>query len=124
MVGHSLHIGVYRCTWENDNGDGIPQYDELGFYIFISSGDRNTIATTTPPIVFSGGCSQLATTHNMGRTFMEDGAASAFIGATAVSWNNITLKWNDENDGGALSLDYFFFHYLVNEKQKNGECIV
>ncbi|MCD6222785.1 MAG: hypothetical protein J7K12_03780, partial [Thermoplasmata archaeon] len=58
-----------------------------------------------------------------GRTFLENGDATAFIGATAVSWNNITLKWDDENDGGALSLDYFFFRYLINDRQKIGNAL-
>ena len=123
IVGHSTSLGVYRCIWANDNGDNIPQYNELSFYSFIESADRNDLSASLSPIVFSGGCSQLERAHNMGRTFLENGDATAFIGATAVSWNNITLKWNDEKDGGVLSLDYFFFHYLVNKGQKLGNAL-
>lgn len=123
MIGHSSSNAVYRCIWSRDDGDEIPEINEISFLSFIKSSDANELAISTPPIVFSGGCSQLERYHNIGRTFMEEGGASAFIGATATAWNNITLKWNDERDGGALSINYYFFYYLVNKEQKIGNAL-
>jgi len=123
MVGHSSSSGIYRWIWVKDDGDNIPEADELTFRNFIKGGDAEEIATEKPSIVFSAGCKQLEGQWNMGRTFIEEGAAVAFIGATSYSWINITLKWNNINDGGALSLDYYFFHYLINKQQKIGNAL-
>ena len=123
VFGHGNNLIVARLVWTHDNGDNIPQDNELSTPTVLRANDASNLAIATPPIVFSGGCSQLERAHNMGRTFLENGDATAFIGATAVSWNNITLKWNDEKDGGVLSLDYFFFHYLVNKGQKLGNAL-
>ena len=51
-----------------------------------------------PPIVYSGGCSQLHGPNNMGRSFIENNAAVAYIGTTDIGFYNITRVWNDESD--------------------------
>lgn len=123
IFGHGNNLIVARLVWTHDNGDGIPQDNELNTPTILRASDSETIAMAAPPIVFSGGCLQLYSSYNIGRIFLENGAASAFIGATTFSWTNMTARWNDENDGGALSLDYYFFHYLVNEGQKIGNAL-
>lgn len=123
LVGHSSFLSVYRCVWASDDGDKIPEDNELKFYLFIGHVDAPKLSMDKPPIVFSGGCDQLYRSRNMGRIFMEDGAACAFIGATGMSWYNVSRAWNSEKDGGGLSIDYYFFHYLINENQKIGNAL-
>jgi hypothetical protein len=59
----------------------------------------------------------------MGRSFIEDGAATAFIGSTDLALYNITKIWRDERDGGAFSLDYYFFQFFIGDNQKCGEAL-
>ena len=123
MLGHSAPAAVYRHVWISDDGDEIPEITELRDIRFLDERDVSELCLKKPPIVFSGGCVQLYTSRNMGRTFIEDGGAVAFIGSTAISWYNITKKWDDRRDGGSLSIDYYFFHYLINENQKCADAL-
>ena len=54
---------------------------------------------------------------------MENGAATAFIGSTDLGLYNITKVWNDESDGGAFSLCYYFFQFFIGDNQKCGEAL-
>lgn len=59
----------------------------------------------------------------MGRRFIENNAAVAFIGTTDIGYYNITRIWNDENDGGAFSVDYYFFKYFISQNQRCGDAL-
>ena len=125
MLGHANERFIQRFIWDHDDGDNIPEYSE-GELIsdnFLKSSDGEELSLEKPPIVFSAGCSQLHSSRNMGRTLMEDSAAVAFVGTTDISFYNITRIWNDEQDGGAFSLDYYFFDYLVSQNQKCGDAL-
>lgn len=123
IFAHSGPSALYRHVWISDDGDGIPEITELRDLRFLESGDASKLEMKRPPIVFSGGCLQLHSSRNMGRTFIEDGDAVVFIGSTAISWYNVTKKWEDRKDGGSLSIDYYFFYYLVNENQKCADAL-
>lgn len=125
IIGHSNNRVVTRFIWDHDDGDSIPEFEggELTYIDLLRSSDSDDLTLDTPPIVFSAGCSQLHTSRNMGKDFIEDGAAVAFIGSTDLGLYNITKVWNDERDGGCFSIDYYFFDYLINHNQKCGNAL-
>jgi hypothetical protein len=59
----------------------------------------------------------------MGRAFIEDGAAVAFVDSTGMSWYNVSMLWGAENDGGCMSLHYYFFKYLAGHRHKCGGAL-
>jgi len=125
MLGHANERYITRFIWDHDDGDNIPEISEgeLVYEDFLRSTDSKDLSLEKPPIVFSAGCSQLHSSRNMGKSFMENNAAVAFIGTTDLGFYNITRVWNDENDGGAFSIDYFFFYYLISQNQKCGDAL-
>ena len=108
-----------------DDGNNIPEVikGELSYKDILNIHDSKTLSLEKPPIVFSGGCSQLHGPNNMGRAFIEDGAAVAYIGSTDLGFYNITRVWNDESDGGFSSMDYYFFYYLITQDQTCGDAL-
>ncbi len=125
ILGHANNRYITRFIWNHDDGDNIPEFEggELTYIDLLRSYDSDDLTLDIPPIVFSAGCSQLHTSRNMGKDFIEDGAAVAFIGSTDLGLYNITRVWNDERDGGCFSLDYYFFDYLINHNQKCGNAL-
>ena len=125
MLGHSSADRVTRFIWDFDDGDNIPEIEEgeLSYSTFLGYNDAQELTGELLPIVYSAGCSQFHTAYNMGREFLEQSAAVAYLGTTDISFYNITRVWNDERDGGAFSLDYFFFDYLINEGMKCGDAL-
>lgn len=125
MLGHASEKIITRFIWSKDDGDNIPEMsnNELYYRDFLRKSDSTRLTLDKPPIVFSSGCSQLYSSNNMGKSFIKAGAATAFIGATDLALYNITKKWNDERDGGAFSLDYYFFQFLLSDHQKCGEAL-
>jgi hypothetical protein len=125
MVGHSNENLASRWIWDWDDGDNIPEpgQGELSYKDILNKYDSDDLSMEKPPIVFSGGCSQLHGPNNMGRAFIEDSAAVAYIGSTDLGFYNITRVWNDENDGGFASMDYYFFYYLISQDQNCGDAL-
>ena len=123
MLGHASEDRITQCIWDHDDGDNIPEQTELYYYDFLRSTDGTNLRMKTPPIVVSAGCSQLGGSRNIGRSFLEDGAAVAFVGTTDLSYYNITRVWCDERDGGAFSLDYYFVSFLIGLHQKCGDAL-
>lgn len=125
MVGHSNENLAARWVWDNDDGDNIPEVNqgELIYKDILRKSDSQILSMEKPPIVFSGGCSQLHGSNNMGRSFIEDNAAVAYIGTTDLGFYNITRVWNDESDGGFGSIDYYFFYYLISQDQTCGDAL-
>ncbi len=125
MLGHSNEKLASRLIWDHDDGDNVPEMSEgeLVYRDMLRSTDARQLSLKKPPIVFSAGCSQLHTSSNMGRRFMESSAAVAYIGTTDLGFYNATRVWRDESDGGAFSLDYYFFDYLINDNQSCGDAL-
>ncbi len=125
MIGHSNENLAARWIWDHDDGDNIPEVGEgeLIYKDILTKSDSKLLALDKPPIVFSGGCSQLHGSNNMGRSFVEDGAAVAYIGTTDLGFYNITRVWRDERDGGFGSIDYYFFYYLITQDQACGDAL-
>jgi hypothetical protein len=125
MIGHSNEDLSARWIWDHDDGDNIPEVaeGELIYKDILTRSDSRRLTLEKPPIVFSGGCSQLHGSNNMGRSFIEDGAAVAYIGSTDLGFYNITRVWKDERDGGFGSLDYYFFYYLISQDQTCGDAL-
>jgi hypothetical protein len=125
MVGHSNENLVARWIWDHDDGDNIPEVGEgeLIYKDILRRSDSQALSMEKPPIVFSGGCSQLHGPNNMGRSFIENNAAVAYIGTTDLGFYNITKVWNDESDGGFASIDYYFFYYLISQDQTCGDAL-
>ena len=125
MVGHSNENLAARWIWDHDDGDNIPEVGEgeLIYKDILTRSDSQALSMEKPPIVFSGGCSQLHGPNNMGRSFIEKNAAVAYIGTTDLGFYNITRVWNDESDGGFASIDYYFFYYLISQDQTCGDAL-
>jgi len=125
MVGHSNEKLSARWIWDWDDGDNIPEVNqgELSYKDILNIQDSKALSIEKPPIVFSGGCSQLHGSNNMGIAFMEDNASVAYIGTTDLGFYNITRVWNDESDGGFASIDYYFFYYLISQNQTCGDAL-
>lgn len=125
MIGHSNENLAARWIWDHDDGDNIPEVEkgELIYKDILTKSDSQVLSLEKPPIVFSGGCSQLHGSNNMGRSFIENNAAVAYIGTTDLGFYNITRIWNDESDGGFGSIDYYFFYYLITHNQSCGDAL-
>ena len=125
MLGHASESSITRFIWNRDDGDNIPEINEgeLSYKYFLRRSDGDKVSLEKPPIVFTSGCSQLHSSNNMGRSFIESGGATAFIGTTDLSLYNVTKIWNDERDGGAFSLNYYFFQFFIGDDQKCGEAL-
>ncbi|MDD5448578.1 MAG: C25 family cysteine peptidase, partial [Actinomycetota bacterium] len=120
---HGSREGAWRKWWSSDDdGDGVADSSEMSWEAFIESSDTALFDDIHPGIVFACACDNAypENSNNLGAALMKKGA-SAFVGASRVSW--YTPGWKTKDSGGNASLDYFFFHYLVNESYSVGEAL-
>ena len=126
IVNWGAHGGAttaWRKVWSWDDGDGVPESDEMEWYRFISSSDATSLDDSKPAIVFSNSCwtAYPEEAYNLGNSLLEQGAV-AFVGATRPTW--YVAGWNNALPSGASSsIDYYFFHYLINEDEKCGAAL-
>ncbi len=120
--GHGNHTAVYRKVWQWDDGDGVPEPGEVVSSYFIGSHHASLLNDSKPAIVFSNSCltAYPENPNNLGNSLLQQGAV-AFVGATRTAW--YATGWSNENSGASSSIDYYFFHYLINKSQKCGDAL-
>ncbi len=120
--GHGYKENWFRKVWSTDDGDGVPEEDEITWPVLINTADCSSLNDDEPSIVFSCSCDnafQEAST-NLAKSFLENGAVEC-VATTRSGW--YTVGWLDEGDGGIASIDYYFFKYLIDSGQKCGNAL-
>ncbi len=127
IVNWKAHGGRYdawRKYWSWDDGDGVPETkspDEMQWIPLLSTTDVNSLDDDHPSIIFACSCENgWPEANNLGKMLLKQGAVS-IIASTRVSW--YTIGWQDKDDGGNESIDYYFFHYLINDDKNVGSAL-
>jgi len=118
--GHGNPNGAYRKWWAWDDGDSIPEYDEMEWEAFIYITDAPLLDDTHSSIVFSASCSNAATEENIARALIANGA-SGIVAATNYGW--YTPGWDDPSDGDVMSLNYYFYYYIIAQGKRVGDAL-
>ncbi len=124
--GHGNWYGSYRRIWSWDDGDGVPEdtCDPPEFHgtPFISTDQVPLLDDSYPSIIFGSSCSNgVPEEDNIGKELLKNGSAGIVV-ATRVAFG--AWGWDDENDGGCNSLDYWFYHHLINNSEKVGDALM
>ena len=124
--GHGSATHVARWVWSTDDGDSVPEDQAPAYEIskpaMIQNTDAPSLNDNKPPIVFATSCNTgyPETSNNLGAALLTQGA-SAYIGASRVSWG--TIGWTTPNQGGINSISYYFFDNLVINSQTVGNAL-
>lgn len=118
--GHGNSGGAYRKWWAWDDGDSVPEGQELSWDAFIHESDALYLDDSHPSVVFAASCSNAEGLDNLARAFIGNGA-SGIVAATTYGW--YTPGWEDPSDGNIMSLDYYFHHYLIGEGERSGDAL-
>jgi len=124
--GHGNWYGSYRRVWSWDDGDGVPESsgDSAEFHStpFISTDQVPLLDDNYPSIIFGSSCSNgVPEEDNIGKELLKNGSVGITV-ATRVAFG--AGGWDDETDGGCNSLDYWFYHYLINNSEKVGDALM
>lgn len=118
--GHGNPSGAYRKYWAWDDGDSIPESFEMNWETFINIYDPPALDNDHPSIIFAASCSNAGTDDNLARALIAHGA-SGIIAATSYGW--YTPGWEDPSTGNIMSLDYYFYFYLINQGRRVGDAL-
>jgi hypothetical protein len=118
--GHGNADGAYRKWWAWDDGDSIPEGNEIQSGPFIYISNIPSLNDTYPSIVFAASCSNAEGNDNIARSLIGNGGAGV-IAATTYGW--YTPAWDDPSDGNIMSLNYYFHYYLIQENQPVGDAL-
>ena len=119
--GHGASNRVSRHLWLWDDGDSIPEPLELIRIPFFQNENVSYLNDSHPSINFCCSCNNAwPEENNLARKLIRHGSAGI---AACTRPSYITVGWDDENDGGLVSTDYYFFHYLINQNEKIGDAL-
>jgi len=119
---HGLSNSSIRKWWENDyNINFVPDINEIEREYYITSSDSFILNDEKPSVIFSCSCSNSDPNdpNNLGTSLIENGAV-IFIGATEYSYYN--YGWDHKNDGGSMTIDYYFFDNYINQQKTCGKA--
>jgi len=117
---HGIYNAAMRKWWAVDDGDGIPESNEMNCESFISV-NSHPVGGRYQPIVFANSCDNgRPEKENLGKTLLKD-ASTGIVSATRTTW--YVLGWNDFKDGGNASMAYCFWDALAKKSQTTGEAI-
>lgn len=122
-ASHGTPTESSRKWWyEDKNLNNVPDYDELKNDSFISRQSIFSLNNDKPSIVFSCSCSNAdpENPENLGKNLLQHGAVG-FIGSTDLS--HYVHGWDEKNDGGTMSIEYYFFKNFLSKEQSFGESL-
>lgn len=120
---HGWVNNAARVVWEQDNGNGFPEWaeDELHGYPFIENANTASLDDDYPSIVFGSACmNSYPEVDNLGTRLLERGSSSIVAATRAVAG---PFGRQHKDVGGNISCNYYFFHYLISEENKVGEAL-
>ncbi|KYK22235.1 hypothetical protein AYK24_02475 [Thermoplasmatales archaeon SG8-52-4] len=123
--GHGWTNRVARKVWLTDDGDGIPEANEIDWPDFINTNsdlddDFPSIVTAVSCYV---GCPEPATGGNLGIDLLTDPYLGASIGVVASARSPYgSFDWPN-NPGGSDSIIYEFNRFMINDSKKIGEAL-
>jgi hypothetical protein len=111
---------AWRKWWSSDDGDGVPESNEMAWAAFFSNLDVKDLGDSYPSIVFSCSCDNAwPEVDNLARRLLKQGSAG-IVASTRISW--YTIGWASWG-GGNASIDYQFFYYMINNDEKVGKAL-
>jgi hypothetical protein len=123
--GHGWTNRVARKVWSWDNGNGIPEANEIHWPDFINI--NSNLDDDFPSIVTAEscyvGCPEPATGGNLGIDLLTDPSMGASIGVIASARSPYgSFDWPN-NPGGSDSIIYEFNRFMINDSKKVGEAL-
>ena len=124
-AAHGWYTSASKKVWSWDDGDGVPETyvsGEITYPIMIQNSDYTSLNNNKPPIVFAASCyvARPETSNNLGTNLLVQGA-SAFVGATRVSWGS--MGWTQPAHGGHGTISYDFVDRIANGGQDCGTAL-
>jgi len=120
--GHGSPEGAYRTVWVNDNGNNIPDHNEMASAPFFTFDDTVQLDDTRPAFVYHGSCSngEPEVPENLGHGLLRHGA----IGTVASTREAVVLFQTGPDLAAAniFGLERDFAGYIVQNKSA-GEAL-
>jgi len=117
---HGGPTDAWRKWWAWDDGDGVPESNEMSWDAFIRNSDVSALDDNHPSIIFSCSCNNgWPEQDNLGKELLNHGSAG-IVASTRISW--YTIGWQYWK-GGNASIDYYFFYYMINNDEKVGNAL-
>ncbi|MHA1776855.1 MAG: hypothetical protein DRO88_10105 [Promethearchaeia archaeon] len=127
--GHGSETGAYRKYWDDskEDGDGIPEKDEMNWLTFLESNDLSSIDSNNSAFIFQISCSNgyPENPNNLGYSLLESGVGISTISSSRVSWYG-TAPWEPdfyENYTDNAGLGYAYMHNLLYENMSAGQAL-
>jgi hypothetical protein len=111
--GHGSEYASYRKIWSWDNGNNIPESNELDMPEFFSSSDAQLLNDNYPSVIYSSSCLNGIPDTNfycLGDYLHKNGAV-AFIGGSRVTWYR--TGWQGWSEGASQSLNCYFVWWMI-----------
>ena len=120
---HGNRDGAYRKVWVNDDGDGIPESDEMSLPFFFTSQDTDSLNDSRPAFTYQCSClnGYPEYSSNLGYSLLKRGAV-ATVSASRSSWYT-TGYWQPNGDADNVEIGYRYFRNLIRGRMNAGDAL-
>ena len=124
--GHGWTNRVAHCIWSTDDGDGVPESNEITWPDFINinsnlDDDYPSIVTAVSCYV---GCPEIYQGRNLGVDLLTNPLIGASVGVIASARSPYgSLDWSPSNPGGSDSIIYEFNKNMIINQNKVGDAL-
>ncbi|MCW3136830.1 MAG: C25 family cysteine peptidase [Methanophagales archaeon] len=120
---HGNKDGAYRKVWINDDGDGIPESDEMSLPFFFTSQDTDSLNDSRPAFTYQCSClnGYPEYSSNLGYSLLKRGAV-ATVSASRSSWYT-TGYWQPNGDADNVEIGYRYFGNLIRGRMNAGDAL-
>jgi len=125
--GHGNETATVRKYWDagKEDGDGIPESDEMTWDPFIESIDMLSLENDQPAFFYQSSClnGMPEDSDNLGYALLKRGAAISTVSASRVSWYMVG-DWSPLQDyADNTGIGFIYMYYLLEDEMTNGEAL-
>jgi hypothetical protein len=120
-AAHGSYYAAFRMIWEKDDGDEIPEENEIRHEFFIHKDDTSKLSEEYPGFVFANSCNNGAPDEDsLGKNLIKQGS-SGVISSSRIAFYR--PGWEKVEDGRVDTLNYIFLEHLLIKNQCIGKAL-
>lgn len=116
---HGSEYAVWRKVWRVDDGNRVPEFTEMEETSFM--GKYTWLNPLNPFFGFANSCINAYPEVDNFVKYLLEQAAVGVVATVDLAYD--VSYWDDPNDGGSSSLNYWFMKKFVDEGMKAGEAL-
>lgn len=122
---HGSRTGASRKYWSSDDGNGVPEPNEMTWSSFLSSSDASQLENDQPAFFYQSSCKNgyPEDSSNLGYSLLKNGVGISTVSASRNSYYLIGTWSPHQNLADNTGIGYYYLERLLGQNMSCGKAL-